>query len=76
MIEGRAGYLSMKERIADMYSQEQMLNTIKEKSVEFIRLQFSNIQGRGKNVTIPVTQLGKALKNGISFDGSPYRRIC
>ena len=70
MIEGRTGYLSLKERIKGMYSQEQVLNTIKEKSVEFIRLQFSDIQGRGKNVTVPVTQLGKALKNGISFDGS------
>ena len=53
-----------------MYSQEQLLNTIKEKNVEFIRLQFSDIQGIVKNVTVPVAQLGKALKNGISFDGS------
>ncbi len=53
-----------------MYSQEQMQNATKERNVEFIRLQFSDIQGIVKNVTIPVTQLGKALKNGISFDGS------
>lgn len=53
-----------------MYSQEQVLSAIKEKNVEFIRLQFSDIQGMVKNVTIPITQLGKALKNGISFDGS------
>jgi len=53
-----------------MYSLEQVQSAIKEKNVEFIRLQFSDIQGRVKNVAIPVTQLGKAMKNGISFDGS------
>lgn len=47
-----------------------MQSAIKERNVEFIRLQFSDIQGIVKNVTVPVTQLGKALKNGISFDGS------
>ncbi|MDD1752688.1 MAG: glutamine synthetase family protein, partial [Methanotrichaceae archaeon] len=53
-----------------MYSQEQMLNAIQDKNVEFIRLQFSDIQGIVKNVAIPVSRLGKALKSGISFDGS------
>jgi glutamine synthetase len=53
-----------------MYSQEQVLSTIQEKNVEFIRLQFTDIQGIVKNVAIPRTQLGKALKSGISFDGS------
>lgn len=53
-----------------MYSLEQVQSAIKERNIEFIRLQFSDIQGRVKNVAIPVTQLGKALKNGISFDGS------
>jgi glutamine synthetase len=53
-----------------MYSQEQLLSTIQEKNVEFIRLQFTDIQGIVKNVAIPRTQLGKALKSGISFDGS------
>jgi glutamine synthetase len=53
-----------------MYSQEQLLDMVKEKNVEFIRLQFSDIQGIVKNVAVPVTQLGKALRSGISFDGS------
>lgn len=53
-----------------MYSKEQLLSTIQEKNVEFIRLQFTDIQGIVKNVAIPRTQLGKALKSGISFDGS------
>ncbi len=53
-----------------MYSQEQMLKIIQEKNVEFLRLQFTDISGIVKNVAIPATQMGKALKNGISFDGS------
>ena len=50
--------------------EEQLFNTIQEKHVEFIRLQFTDIQGIVKNVAIPVTQLDKALNSGISFDGS------
>ena len=53
-----------------MYSQEQMLKIIQEKNVEFLRLQFTDISGIVKNVAIPATQMGKALKSGISFDGS------
>ena len=53
-----------------MYSQEQMLKVIQEKNVEFLRLQFTDISGIVKNVAIPATQMGKALKSGISFDGS------
>jgi len=53
-----------------MYSQEQVLKIIQEKNVEFLRLQFTDISGVVKNVAIPVTQVGKALKSGISFDGS------
>ncbi|MDD1754545.1 MAG: type I glutamate--ammonia ligase [Methanothrix sp.] len=53
-----------------MYSQEQMLQTIQEKNVEFLRLQFTDISGIVKNVAIPASQMGKALKSGISFDGS------
>ncbi|MGV8174576.1 MAG: type I glutamate--ammonia ligase [Methanothrix sp.] len=53
-----------------MHSQEQVLEIIKEKNVEFLRLQFTDISGIVKNVAIPTTQIGKALKSGISFDGS------
>jgi glutamine synthetase len=53
-----------------MYSQEQVLKIIQEKNVEFLRLQFTDISGIVKNVAIPTTQIGKALKSGISFDGS------
>lgn len=53
-----------------MYSKESLLETIQDKKVEFVRLQFTDIQGIVKNVAIPISQLGKALKSGISFDGS------
>lgn len=53
-----------------MDNKENLQSIIQEKNVEFIRLQFTDIQGIVKNVAIPSTQLGKALKSGISFDGS------
>ncbi|MFZ2471710.1 MAG: type I glutamate--ammonia ligase [Methanothrix sp.] len=53
-----------------MYSQEQVLKIVQEKNVEFLRLQFTDISGIVKNVAIPAIQIGKALKSGISFDGS------
>jgi len=49
---------------------EDVTNIIKEKNVETIRLQFTDIQGVVKNVAVPVSRLGKALKSGIAFDGS------
>lgn len=53
-----------------MNSNEQIIDTIREKNVETLRLQFVDIQGIVKNVSVPPNQLGKALKSGISFDGS------
>ena len=53
-----------------MSSNEQIVNTVREKNIETIRLQFVDIQGIVKNVSVPPNQLGIALKSGISFDGS------
>src|SRR5574337_970326 len=49
---------------------EDVLTSIEENQVRFLRLQFVDIQGMVKNVGIPVSQAEKALKSGISFDGS------
>src|SRR5690606_4872098 len=38
--------------------------------VEFVSLQFTDIMGIVKNVTIPKRQVGEALTNGVWFDGS------
>ncbi len=53
-----------------MISTEQIVSTVREKKIETIRLQFVDVQGIVKNISIPPNQLGKALKSGISFDGS------
>ena len=49
---------------------EDILKSIEEKHVRFLRLQFVDIGGMVKNVGIPVSQAEKALKSGIAFDGS------
>ncbi|MCL7415137.1 MAG: type I glutamate--ammonia ligase [ANME-2 cluster archaeon] len=53
-----------------MNSSEDILKKIKEKDVRFVRLQFVDIQGIVKNVAIPISQINKAMGQGISFDGS------
>jgi glutamine synthetase len=49
---------------------EHVLKKIQDNDVKFVRLQFVDIQGIVKNVAIPVSQIKKALNQGISFDGS------
>lgn len=38
--------------------------------IRFVRLQFTDIQGRLKNVSLPVSLCRKAFRDGIWFDGS------
>lgn len=52
------------------YSIEEVIHIIKEEDVKFIRLQFTDIFGNLKNVSISVDQLDKALNNKCMFDGS------
>lgn len=52
------------------YTKEQILDLVKEQQVEFLNLQFTDIVGVIKNVTIPVDQLKDALDHGVWFDGS------
>jgi len=47
-----------------------MLERIEEDNVRFLRLQFTDLLGMPKNVSIPANQVGKALTDGIGFDGS------
>ena len=47
-----------------------LLKKIETDKIKFIRLQFTDIQGQPKNVSIPVIQAEKALTEGIWFDGS------
>src|SRR5690554_6145479 len=51
-------------------TKEEIIHHVNQLDIKFIRLQFTDIVGTVKNVTIPVKQLGKALDNDIMFDGS------
>lgn len=47
-----------------------ILARVAEQHIEFISLQFIDIVGMVKNVTIPVQQLADCLDHGVWFDGS------
>ncbi|MDO9535968.1 MAG: type I glutamate--ammonia ligase [Bacillota bacterium] len=52
------------------FTNEDVLRMAEEMNVKFIRMQFTDIFGILKNVSIPVSQLPKALEGEIQFDGS------
>jgi glutamine synthetase len=52
------------------YKKEELVEKAKELGVEFIHLQFTDILGVMKNVSITIEQLEKAINNEIMFDGS------
>jgi glutamine synthetase len=47
-----------------------LLARVEQNHIKFIDLQFTDVVGVVKNVTIPVHETQEALKNGIWFDGS------
>ncbi|MFC7176848.1 type I glutamate--ammonia ligase [Halosegnis marinus] len=49
---------------------QRVLDEIDDKDVEFLRLQFTDILGTVKNVSVPADQAEKAFTEGIYFDGS------
>ncbi|RKS81100.1 L-glutamine synthetase [Haloarcula quadrata] len=49
---------------------QEVLDEIDEKNVDFLRLQFTDILGTIKNVSITADQAEKAFTEGIYFDGS------
>lgn len=51
-------------------TKEEVLKKAENLKVKFIRLQFTDILGRIKNVAIPVEQLEDSLEHGTMFDGS------
>ncbi len=52
------------------YTKQDIIRMIEEEDIEFIRLQFTDISGRLKNVAITSTHLQKALVNSFMFDGA------
>jgi glutamine synthetase len=49
---------------------EELLTRVEEREIRFIDLQFTDIAGAVKNVTIPTKELASTLNHGIWFDGS------
>ncbi|PSQ40800.1 type I glutamate--ammonia ligase [Halobacteriales archaeon SW_12_71_31] len=47
-----------------------VVQAVDRRDVDFVRLQFTDILGTVKNVSIPASQLEKAFTEGIYFDGS------
>jgi len=48
----------------------QLVKQVKEDGVVFISMQFTDIQGTVKSVSIPINHLEEALNRGVWFDGS------
>ena len=53
-----------------MYTQEEVLDFVREEDVKFVRLAFFDVAGKQKNISIMAGQLESAFRNGISFDAS------
>lgn len=51
-------------------TKEKIIKIIEEQDIKFIRLQFTDIFGAMKNVSITPSQIEKALNNKMMFDGS------
>jgi len=47
-----------------------VVDAIEEQNIDFLRLQFTDILGTVKNVSIPASQVEKSFTEGIYFDGS------
>ncbi len=55
------------------YSEDDIKKIIKEKKVEFIKLQFCDINGQVKNMSLPSSQIDKILNNETMLDGSSIK---
>jgi len=53
-----------------MMTKDDVLSRIEEENIDFLRLQFTDILGTVKNVSVPAHQAEKAFGEGIYFDGS------
>ncbi len=51
-------------------TKEQIKEVAQKENVRFLRLMFTDILGRLKNVEVPISQIDKVLDNKMMFDGS------
>ena len=56
--------------VMSIYTKEDIIRITKEEKVNFINLQFTDILGTLKSVSVTTSQLEKALNNRCMFDGS------
>ena len=54
-------------------SADDIKQIIKERNVRFIKLQFVDINGQVKNISIPASHIDKILANEIMLDGSSIK---
>src|SRR5574344_2443943 len=52
------------------YTKNNIITLLKEENVEFIRLEFTDIFGRARSMTVMPEEFEKAVDHGISIDGS------
>ncbi|WP_082235085.1 glutamine synthetase family protein [Halobacillus massiliensis] len=52
------------------YTKQSILDAVKEKQVEFIRLEFTDMMGDTKNVELPIEEIEMVLDNEAMFDSS------
>jgi len=55
------------------YTSNDIKKIIEEKNIRFIKLQFVDINGQVKNVSIPASHIDKVLANEIMLDGSSIK---
>ncbi len=55
------------------FTREEVKSLIKEYNIKFIKLQFVDINGQVKNMSVPSEQIDKALNNEIMLDGSSIK---
>lgn len=62
----------IKEKVETMnqYNHEDIIRMAQEEDVEFIRLQFTDVLGKLKNVAVTYSQLEKIIHNKCSFDST------
>ena len=56
--------------MANYSTKEEIKAVVEKENVRFLRLMFTDILGRIKNVEVPISQLDKDLDNKMMFDGS------
>ena len=54
-------------------TKEEIIRIVKENNIEFIKLEFCDINGTMKNLSIPCEQLENAMNNEIMLDGSSIK---